>query len=84
MLVYDTSASVTRRVIVVYCEADSLVFKLFVSKSVMSFNGLSFASARHAPQPCVSVLVVQGIQEMRATEVTIYIYFFLFHTVEPP
>ena len=28
----------------------------------MSLNGLSFVSATPAPQPCVSVLMVQGIQ----------------------
>ena len=38
-------------------------FQVFVSGSLMSLNGLSFASARPAPQPCVSVLVVQEIQE---------------------
>ena len=51
------------RVIVVHtCEADT-TFQVFVSKSVMSINGLSFASARPAPQPCVSVFVVRRIQE---------------------
>ena len=55
----------TRRVIEVStCEADTLVLKVFVSKSVMSLNGQSFASARPTLQPCVSDLVVQGIQEM--------------------
>ena len=42
------------------CEADTI----FVSKTVMSLNGLSFVSARPAPQPCVSVLVVWGIQDL--------------------
>ena len=32
-------------------------------ESVMSLNGLSFVSARPAPQPCVSVLMERGIQE---------------------
>ena len=45
------------------CEADTLVFSFFVSKGVMSLNGQSFVSARTAPQPCVSALVVWGIQE---------------------
>ena len=36
-----------------------------IAKSVMSLNGLSFASARPAPQPCVSVLVVWRIQEVQ-------------------
>ena len=40
----------------VYCEADSLVFKFFVSKSVMSFNGPSFASARQ----CTTTLCVSS------------------------
>ena len=39
------------------------VFGVSVSKSVMSINGLSFVSARPAPQPCVSVFMVWGIQE---------------------
>ena len=43
------------------CEAEALFFfKVFVSKSVMSINGLSFASARPALQPCVPVLVCAG------------------------
>ena len=39
-------------------------FCCFVSKSVMSLNGLSFASARPTPQPYVPVPVEQGIQEV--------------------
>ena len=45
-------------------EADTLVFQVFVSKSVVSLNGLSIASAKPTPQPCVLVLMVQGIKEM--------------------
>ena len=30
----------------------------------MSINGLSFASARPTPQPCVSVFMAQEIQEL--------------------
>ena len=37
-------------------------FHFSVSKSVMLINGLSFASARPAPQPCVSSLA-QDIRE---------------------
>ena len=40
----------------VYAYVDNLLFLVSVSKSVMSLNGLSFASPRPAPQPCVSVL----------------------------
>ena len=37
------------------------VSKFLYQKSVMSINGLSFVSARPAPQPCVSVFMMQGI-----------------------
>ena len=42
-----SDASETGGVIVVY----ALVFRVSVSKSVISINGLSFVSARPAPQP---------------------------------
>ena len=44
----------------VYAYVDILVFLVSVSKNVMSINGLSFVSARPAPQPCVSVIMVWG------------------------
>ena len=57
----------TRRVIVVYtCKADTLVCKFLYQRVQCHYNvkGLSFVSARLALQPCVSVLMVLGIQEM--------------------
>ena len=44
-------------------EVDTLIFT-FLYQSVMSLNGPSIVSARSAWQPCVSVLVVQGVQEL--------------------
>ena len=57
-----------RRVIVVCAYVDTLVFWVSVSKSVMSINGLSFVSARPAPQPCASVFMVHGIWEIIITK----------------
>ena len=48
------------------CEADALVCKFLyqrVSADVIKLNGLNFVSARPTLQPCVSVLMVQRIQE---------------------
>ena len=58
------------------CEAEALFFlKVFVSKSVMSINGLSFASARPAPQRCVPVLVCAG-NSRKVPHTTIQYVFF--------
>ena len=45
-------------------KADTLVYTILY-QSVMSLNGISIhiVSVRPAPQPCMSVLMVQGIQE---------------------
>ena len=53
-----SDASETGGVIVVY----ALVFRVSVSKSVISINGLSFVSARPAPQPCGQFLWCRGLE----------------------
>ena len=63
----DTSYRV--RVIVVYM--DTLFFKVFISESDV------FTSARPAPQPCVTVLVVQGIQQWMLSWFEVSLCFFL-------
>ena len=57
-----SDASETGGVIVVYAYVDTLVFRVSVSKSVISINGLSFVSARPAPQPCGQFLWCRGLE----------------------